>query len=664
MKKAVFIALIASFILFAAACNSASPAAPAVETTPAPTLVSPTAEPPAPTPQPEPTAVPAPLPCTVAFDTDRDGNREIYTVSPDGQATTNLTNNPADDENPAWAPDGSAIAFVSDRESPEGSGKFIFILDLKTGSVRQLTHLNGSDWPDWSPDGRRITFMAGEDIFVISADGSGKPTNLTNSPQKDYSPAFSPDGSKIAWIQEDQDRRNIFVMDAQSGGGAHPVTDNGRIDGFSWTIDGRILTGWGWKDREEICRNCLVNADGTGIVDAGGKGEIVKVLPFWTDDGDPVELAQIDRFDGNNEIYLIGGPFPDVLGIGIGQLNLTKNPADDRNPDWPALCGPGLEASAATLSTFRVEREKSPQEIVVGYSGDLPEDWQRKRDFQKACDELGNTCAFGELSDLLNQGVDAVVINTVDGMFAENMPDLNAAVEKGIPVLILGTEANIDGVYSIAVSREAQVAAGLEWMFAQMGGKGLFAYYDLKPELGDEAVVADLLKKYPQIELVSKRGGISDEIAMRIDVEELVREYPDLGAIWSNAMGSEIILGMAGTGIPGEKWPLVPCDANKRGLYIWKDRLKDFPAMKCVAVSSPPGIAYDAFYAAVYLATGAKIENSALGGKFGRTLFVDPLLVTNETLLDELKIAEYETDDFVMDAWMDPKTINEDWFEK
>ncbi len=53
------------------------------------------------------------VPCPIAFDSNRDGNLEIYTMDSNRENLVNLTNDPADDWNPDWSPDGSQIAFVS-----------------------------------------------------------------------------------------------------------------------------------------------------------------------------------------------------------------------------------------------------------------------------------------------------------------------------------------------------------------------------------------------------------------------------------------------------------------------------------------------------------------------------------------------------------------------
>ncbi len=297
-----------------------------------PTEAQPVIETPAPSSTPEPTQ--APLPCIIAFDTDRDGNREIYRMEPDGSRILNLSNHPAEDVRPAWSPDGSRIAFVSNRENATGGGQLIYVMDADGGNVRSLPAQKDSDFPNWSNDGSRITYTHSGDIYVVSADGSGQPVNLTNSPEEDSRSAWSRDDSLIAWISDSGNgNRNIFVMQSD-GGNVKQLTDNGQMDGFLWTVDGRIFSGWGWNDLEQFCHNCVMNADGSNIEDAGGKGELQRIMPYWTADGQRVEVGNVDFFTGDNEIYLVGEIYPDMF------LNLTNNPADDRNPVWPALCGP------------------------------------------------------------------------------------------------------------------------------------------------------------------------------------------------------------------------------------------------------------------------------------------------------------------------------------
>ena len=107
----------------------------------------------------------------IAFESDRDGNNEIYVMAADGSQPTNLTRNDARDGSPAWSPDGTQIAFYSDRD---GNGE----------------------------------------IYVMAADGS-QPTRLTRNDALDGSPAWSPDGTQIAFASKRDGNWEIYVMAAK-----------------------------------------------------------------------------------------------------------------------------------------------------------------------------------------------------------------------------------------------------------------------------------------------------------------------------------------------------------------------------------------------------------------------------------------------------------------
>jgi Tol biopolymer transport system component len=116
----------------------------------------------------------------IAFMSNRDGDQEIFSMSADGTALTQLTHNTAADANPDWSPDGLSIAFASNRSgseeiyvmNPDGSGQ----TRLESGGVG----VRGTK-PSWSPDGRQIAFhrnVLGPDgrnhlqVFTMNADGT------------------------------------------------------------------------------------------------------------------------------------------------------------------------------------------------------------------------------------------------------------------------------------------------------------------------------------------------------------------------------------------------------------------------------------------------------------------------------------------------------------
>lgn len=277
---------------------------------------------------------PAYVPCNLAFQSDRDGNLEIYVMGPDGSNQTNLTNNPADDFTPAWSANGDQIAFVSNRETDSGGGQFIYIMNADGSEVRQLTFNEpDSQWPDWSNDGFLITYTSNWDIYIIKADGSNpEAINVTNTPDvQESSSVWSRDGSQLAWLVGPEDNRQIVVMDMETGA-TNQITDSGNVYDVAWSVDGRILAYW--NNEQYGCFNCVMQADGSDVIDAGGKGSIQEYLPFWNEKGERVEVAYLEGINGDYEIALVGEVYPEMFNF------LTYSPGDDTSPAWPANCGP------------------------------------------------------------------------------------------------------------------------------------------------------------------------------------------------------------------------------------------------------------------------------------------------------------------------------------
>ena len=150
----------------------------------------------------------------IAFDSDRDGNWEVYVMNADGSGVTRLTGNDAVDGSPSWSPDGRRIAFDSKRDG----NREIYVMNADGSSVTRLTHNPADDgYPSWSPDGRRIAFDSKRDgnreIYVMNADGSGV-TRLTYNGANDLFPDWSPDGRRIAFHSNRDGRMDIYVMNS------------------------------------------------------------------------------------------------------------------------------------------------------------------------------------------------------------------------------------------------------------------------------------------------------------------------------------------------------------------------------------------------------------------------------------------------------------------
>lgn len=144
----------------------------------------------------------------IAFPSHRDGNAEIYVMNSDGSHQIRLTNTAASESHPNWSPDDRKIAYSLTNK--DGSEEIWAMNSDGTGQARITA--NGGSGPVWSPDGTRIAFTLGANIWVMDADGSNQ-RQLTNKIVFNFFPTWSPDGKRIAygWFGSGL---HIVIMDA------------------------------------------------------------------------------------------------------------------------------------------------------------------------------------------------------------------------------------------------------------------------------------------------------------------------------------------------------------------------------------------------------------------------------------------------------------------
>ena len=151
----------------------------------------------------------------IVFTSKRDGNSEIYVMDANGESQKRLTNHSFLDSEPVWSPDGTRIAFVSNRR---WFNLHIYIMDSDGRNLTRITDGVRDRNPAWSPDGRKIAFTAypeelNLEIYVMDADGENQ-TRLTHKFGGDRHPSWSPDGQRIAFLSLQDGHGDIYVMDA------------------------------------------------------------------------------------------------------------------------------------------------------------------------------------------------------------------------------------------------------------------------------------------------------------------------------------------------------------------------------------------------------------------------------------------------------------------
>ena len=188
----------------------------------------------------------------LAFSSDRDlgrikgpvGDREtqeVYLSDYDGANQRRLTVTKVLNITPAWSPDSQAIAYTSYPTDARGSVYMDIIVSFIYRGLREMPAHGGPHnqnyLPAWSPDGTKMAFVSNRDgnpeIYVMNRDGSGA-HRMTNSPAVDEAPTWNPSGNQIAWVSDRSATPHIYVMNAD-GTGQRLLIGTGYCDRPTWS---------------------------------------------------------------------------------------------------------------------------------------------------------------------------------------------------------------------------------------------------------------------------------------------------------------------------------------------------------------------------------------------------------------------------------------------
>jgi len=234
----------------------------------------------------------------IAFTSDI-GNQEIYVMNADGSGQTNLTQNAASDRQPTWSPDGTKIAFLSNR-----SGDFeIWSMNANGSSPTNLTMTPGiQEDPAWAPDNTKIAYRQPVDLFTMNPDGTNQALFPLAIGPSVSQPDWSPDAQKIAFTGDiPAVSTHIYVVNADATGGVTQLTSVGLNSVPAYSPDGTKIAFVSHRDgNAEIY---VMNANGTGQANLTQNG-VSDTNPDWQPDVTPPTITITAPPDG--AVYTLG----------------------------------------------------------------------------------------------------------------------------------------------------------------------------------------------------------------------------------------------------------------------------------------------------------------------------------------------------------------------
>jgi Ca2+-binding RTX toxin-like protein len=323
----------------------------------------------------------------IAFHSYEGADADIYAMNPDGTGKINLTDEAPDayagaDVQPAFSPNGSRIAFESDRsgeytEDPNWPSAIFDVWIVNTdgsGEPRRITNAEGQA-PAWSPDGKQIAYSSSRDgnyeIWVENVDGSGTPRQITHTENTEdgvvinTSPSWSVDG-KIAYVSNKDNlgssRRDVYVANADGTGNPTRLTNTPLSFNWApeWSPDGKRIAFW--RDYPGNCGPCDREIHVMDGVDSDGDGNgdnqinvtndpaSVDYQPDWSPDGSQISFIS-NRVDGEYSLWTIPAPAPQTASSPASGLALLSTFSAEAAFAQEATSGPTPVANSSGASS-------------------------------------------------------------------------------------------------------------------------------------------------------------------------------------------------------------------------------------------------------------------------------------------------------------------------
>lgn len=258
--------------------------------------------------------------------------RQLFISNFDGSGLQQITDNNAITMSPSWSADGTKLAYTSFKDGRAN----IYVYNLLTKRTTQLTHGPGNNsGANWFPDGSHIVFSGSvkgmTSIFTMNAtNGSDRKQIISSASGVDVEPAYSPDGSKLAFASGRFHRPHLFVRDLTTGLDTRITFAGWYNSSPAWRPDGKKLAFAGYDKEIDRYDIFIVNPDGRQMERLTlEQGDNEK--PAWSADGRFI-IWQSNRTGvrgrkGTHKIHV-------MTGDGAEQRALNIPLVDAAMPSW------------------------------------------------------------------------------------------------------------------------------------------------------------------------------------------------------------------------------------------------------------------------------------------------------------------------------------------